>query len=163
MIPSVCYLRRKQQKSFFAKSVLTLLSNKKIFGVSYLGEVSFREYIKANGVQVILGAVVPNPAKSKLEAAVLYRKAMDENNLPYDVFSFEAFLTTGLLIDVMHSIKGPITREKIVEKMEAFYDDKYQGLTSRLTRKTRSLARYVWIETGEGDDWIERKIKNTLN
>lgn len=139
------------------------LTNKKIFGVSYLGEVSFREFIKTHGLQVILGAVVPNPTTSKLEAADLYRKAMNENNLPYDVFSFQAFFSTALLIDVMHRIKEPITREKIVEKMEAFYDDKFEGFTLTFNPKTRSLARYVWIETGEDEDWIERKIKSTLN
>lgn len=139
------------------------LTNKKIFGVSYLGEVSFREFINAHGLQVILGAVVPNPAKSNLESAVLYRKAMDENNLPYDVFSFQAFFATSLLLDVMHRIKGPITREKIVGKLESFYDDKFEGFTLTFNPATRSLARYVWIETGGDEDWIERKIKNTLN
>jgi ABC-type branched-subunit amino acid transport system substrate-binding protein len=139
------------------------LTNKKIFGVSYLGEVSFREFINAHGLQVMLGAVVPNPAKSNLESAVLYRKAMDNNNLPYDVFSFQAFFATSLLIDVMHRIRGPITREKIVEKLEALYDDKFEGFTLTFNPKTRSLARYVWIETGPNEDWIERKIKSTLN
>lgn len=139
------------------------LTNKKIFGVSYLGEITFREFIKAHGLQVILGAVVPNPARSNLEAAAVYRKAMDANNLPYDVFSFQSFFATSLLIDVLHRIKGQITREKIIEKLEALYDDKFQGFTLTFNPKTRSIARYVWIETGENEDWIERKIKNTLN
>lgn len=139
------------------------LANKKVFGVSYLGEVSFREFIKSRGLPVILGAVVPNPATSKLEAAANYRKAMDENNLPYDVFSFQAFFATSLLLDVMQRIQGPVTREKIVEKLEAFYDDKFEGFTLTFNPATRSIARYVWIETGENEDWIEKKIKSTLD
>ena len=87
---------------------------------------------------------------------------MDENNLPYDVFSLEAFLTTSLLVDVMKRIKGPITREKIAKKLESFYDDKFQGLTLTFNPNTRSLARYVWIETADNENWIERKIKNIL-
>lgn len=152
----------KTTEELFRQSGVDTLSNKKLFGISFLGEVSFREYIKAHGLQVLLGAAVPNPATSNLEAAVLYRKAMDNNNLPYDVFSFESFLTTSLLIDVMKHIKGPITREKIIEKLEAFYDDKFQGLTLTYNPKTRSLARYVWIETVDNENWIEKKIKNVL-
>lgn len=153
----------KSTEELFRQVGIDSLTNKKIFGVSYLGEVSFREFIKSNGVQVILGAVVPNPAKSNLEIAAEYRKAMDENKLPYDVFSFLAYVCTSILIDVMHRIQGPITREKIVEKMEAYYDDKFQGLTLTFNPQTRSLARYVWIETNDNEDWIERKIKTTLN
>ncbi len=152
----------KATEELFRQTGIDSLSNKKLFGISFLGEVSFREFIKSRGLQVMLGAAVPNPAKSNLEAAQLYRKAMDENNLPYDVFSLEAFITTSLLMSVMKNIKGPITREKIVEKLEAFYLDKFQGLTLTFNPKTRSLARYVWIETAENENWIERKIKNVL-
>lgn len=152
----------KATEELFRQIGIDTLSNKKLFGISFLGEVSFREFIKTRGLQVLLGAAVPNPATSNLEAAVLYRKAMDENKLPYDVFSLEAFITTSLLMDVMQRIKGPITREKIVEKLEAFYNDKFQGLTLTFNPNTRSLARYVWIETADNEDWIERKIKNVL-
>jgi ABC-type branched-subunit amino acid transport system substrate-binding protein len=152
----------KATEELFRQTGVDSLSNKKLFGISFLGEVSFREYIKAHGLQVLLGAAVPNPATSDLEAAVLYREAMDKNNLPYDAFSLESFLTTSLLIDVMKRIKGPITREKIAEKLEAFYDDKFQGLTLTYNPKTRSLARYVWIETADNENWIEKQIKNIL-
>lgn len=138
------------------------LSNKKIFGISFLGEISFREYVKNHGLHILLGAAVPDPVHSNLEVVINYRKAMDANNLPYDVFSLESFITTSLLISVMERIKGPITREKIVEKLESFYKDKFQGLTLTYNPKTRSLARYVWIEVGENKPWIEREIKNIL-
>jgi ABC-type branched-subunit amino acid transport system substrate-binding protein len=153
----------KSTEELFRQVGIDALTNKKIFGVSYLGEISFREFIKTHGLHVILGAVVPNPAKSTLEIAENYRQAMDNNKRPYDVFSFLAYICTGILIDVMHRINGQVTPEKIVEKMESYYDDKYQGLTLTFNPQTRSLARYVWIETNADEDWIEKKIKNTLS
>lgn len=138
------------------------LSNKKLFGLSFLGEVPFRIFLKQKGLHVLFGAAVPNPKESPLAIAQEYRTAMDAAGLGYDVFSFEAYITTSLLLDTMLQIKAPITGQTIMQQLESLYRATFKGLRLTFNPETRSLARYVWIETGEHDTWIEKKLTHIL-
>jgi branched-chain amino acid transport system substrate-binding protein len=134
------------------------LSNKQLFGISFLGEESFRFFIKNHGLQVLLGAVVPNPAISDLEIIKEYRHAMDQNSHTYDVFSLEAYIATSILIEMMRQIEGPISNEKILEKLESLNNFAFKGLLLSFNPKHRDLSQPVWIETEKDKNWHKYEI-----
>ena len=82
--------------------------------------------------------------------------------MPYDLFSLEAFIATSVLMDMMNRIPSPITREKIVTQLESLDHEKIEGLTLTFNPETRSLARYVWIETEQEEPWIQKKISKNM-
>lgn len=140
---------------------IDFLTNRQLFGISFLAEASFRRFIDKHGVKVLFGAVVPNPKTSDLEIVKEYRAAMDANNYPYDVFSLEAYIATSILIDAMKHITPPITKEKILKKLEQLDNYKFKGLTLTFHPDRRDLAEYIWLESGPDQEWDQKKIKQT--
>ena len=135
------------------------LAGKVLFGISFLGEELIRQFAKRKGITIYWGAVVPNPKISQLEIVKEYRKAMDRNNYTYDVFSLEAYIGTSIFIDMLQKIEGPVTREKVRQKLESLNNYQFKGLTLTFNPETRSLFESVWIETGDDEEWIEKKVK----
>ncbi len=137
---------------------IDFLTNKQLFGISFLGESSFRRFLNKHGLKVLFGAVVPNPQTSDLEIVKEYRAAMDANNYPYDIFSLEAYITTSILVDIMQQIIPPITKEKILQKLEALKEYDFKGLKLTFDPERRDLARYIWLESGDDQEWVQKKI-----
>ncbi len=136
--------------------------NKDLFGISFLGEESFRQFIKKHGIPVTFGAVVPNPRTSKLEIVEEYRTEMQKNTYSYSVFSLEAYIATSILIEALKMIDGPITMESVKAKLESFNDVDIKGLRLTYDQKHHSLAKYVYLETSDEHEWIREEIR-TLN
>ncbi len=134
------------------------LTNKQLFGISFLGEESYRRFMKQTGLQTLFGAVVPNPRTSNLQIVQEYRKEMDKNKHPYDIFSLEAYITTSILLDALKKIEGPITKNKILEQLESLNEYPFKGLTLTFNPQRRDLARSIWIETGDNQDWVRKEI-----
>lgn len=137
---------------------IDFLTNKQLFGISFLGEASFRRFLNKHGLKVLFGAVVPNPRTSNLEIVKEYRAAMDANNYPYDIFSLESYIATSILVDVMQQITPPITKEKILQKLEALKEYDFKGLKLTFDPERRDLARYIWLESGDDQEWVQKKI-----
>ncbi len=137
---------------------IDFLTNKQLFGISFLGEESFRRFIKKHGLNVLFGAVVPNPNTSNLEIVKEYRKEMDALNYPYDIFSLEAYIATSILLDIMKQVEPPITKEKILSKLEQLKDYEFKGLKLTFDPNRRDLARYIWLESGKNQDWVQKRI-----
>ena len=139
------------------------LTNKQLFGISFLGEQPFRRFIKQHGLEVLFGAVVPNPYTSELEIVKNYRTAMDANNHPYDIFSLEAYITTNILADILKKIGKTPTKDNIIKYIETLKNYTFKGLTLTFDPQRRDLAQYVWIETGKNVQWIQQEInKKTI-
>ncbi|MDP3889547.1 MAG: ABC transporter substrate-binding protein [bacterium] len=137
---------------------ITALSSKQLFGISFLGEATFRQFLKEVNLHLIFGAVVPSPYVSEREIVKQYREAIKRNNKFYDIFSLEAYIATSLLIHVLHEIKLPYTNDKILAYLENIKDFNFKGIPLSFNPEQRSLARTVWIETGETTLWIESKV-----
>lgn len=137
---------------------IATLSSKQLFGISFLGEESFRLFIKNLGIKVLFGAVVPNPAISELEIVQEYRRAMDNNNTPYDVFSLEAYIATTVLVDIMKKLDDPITNEKILHKLESLDHYQLKGLTLTFNAQSRDLSQPVWLETEKNKPWSQGAV-----
>src|SRR5690606_33543753 len=70
------------------------LTNTQLFGISFVGELSLRRFSNRLGIDLMLASPVPNPATFNEAIGHSYRQAMDRNKNSYDVFSFEAFITS---------------------------------------------------------------------
>lgn len=139
---------------------IDFLTNKQLFGISFLGEESFRRYVKKHGLNVLFGAVVPNPKTSDLQIVKEYRAEMDKNGDPYDVFSLEGYIATSILLDAIKHIEPPVTKDKILKKLESYKEYKFKGLTLTFNPQRRDLARYIWLESGENKEWVQKDIKS---
>lgn len=138
---------------------IDFLTNKQLFGISFLGEASFRRFIAKHGLKVLFGAVVPNPHTSNLEIVKEYRAAMDKEGYPYDIFSLEAYIATSLFLDVMKKISPPITKEKILHALEQLTEYNFKGLTLTFDPEHRDLARHIWLESGDDQEWVQKEIE----
>jgi ABC-type branched-subunit amino acid transport system substrate-binding protein len=137
---------------------IDVLANKKLFGISPLAEEAFRTFIKQHGINVLFCSVTPNPKISNLPIVQEYRRAMDYNNLDYNIFSLESYIGTSLLIEVLKQMKEPITKESILKELESLQNYSFKGLILTFNPQLRSLASSIWIETGPDKPWIEKKI-----
>ncbi len=140
---------------------IEFLTNKELFGISFLGEESFRKFLKKYGLNVLFGAVVPNPNTSDLPIVQEYRKTMDAYEYPYDIFSLEAYIGTSILLDIMKQITPPITKEKILDKLEHLNNYNFKGLHLTFDPKRRDLAQYIWLESGDNSEWLKKEIDKT--
>jgi len=135
--------------------------NKQFFGLSFLGTVSFRQFVQQYNIPVVFGSTVPNPNTSQLAIVQEYREAMQKNNRSYyDVFSLQAYMATALLMDILQKIDPPFTQEKIVKQLEAVKNYNFKGITLNFNPRSRSLMQEVWIETGQDIEWKNNKIKS---
>lgn len=134
------------------------LTNKVLFGPSFLGEDSIRAFAKRQGLSILFSAVIPSPYKSDSDLVQEYRKQMDIHKYKYDTFSLEAYITTSILIDVLQHIQEQPTRENIKKHLESLKDYDFRGINLSFNPERRSLSTKVWIETGTNDPWIEKNI-----
>jgi len=145
-------------KEFFRKVGIEQLINKKIFGISFIADDSFRSFAIEQGLKIVLAQVVPNPRTSNLEIAKEFRSFMDKHNLSYNVYSLESYICTSLYLEALKSVKDIATRKQILAYFEAFKAFQYKGLTMTFNPKTRDLGQSVWLEIDE-NNWKEYKIK----
>ncbi len=132
------------------------LVNKYLLGITFLSD-SFRYFLGERGLNFIISRVVPNPLTSTLEIAREYRAHMKkyapESTLAVD--SFEAYINACLLIHVMETMTGEITKDKIISAFENMKNYQFKGLTLNFDPITRELATntIVWVDTGK--EWLE--------
>lgn len=142
------------------------LSNKVLFGPSFLAEDTIRLFAARRGIPIIFSAVVPSPFKSQSLLVQEYRKQMSTYRYKLDTFSLEGYLGASILIDTLSHLKDP-TPANIKNYLESLKDYDLKGLKLSFNPDRRSLGTKVWIETGETNDWIEfdlaelnKKLKN---
>ena len=123
-------------------------------GISFLTDV-FRTFLKGRGLSIIMARVMPNPEDTSYEIVRDYQKALKGSSIEsfISVDSLEGYINASVLIDALKSIKGPVTQEALIEKIEGLKDYPYKGLTLNFNPETRELLSDVWIDTGVGP-WI---------
>ena len=136
------------------------LAGVKLFGVSFLGEDTFRYFTTSVGLSVIYGAVVPNPHTSDLPIVKEYRAAMDVLQTRYNNFSLEAYICGAILSHVLTTIPKPITKEKVLKALEALDHQTIKGIPLTFNPNTRTISSNVWIEINKTDEWIQKEIEN---
>lgn len=149
-------------KEFIRQLDTETISNKIFFGSFLLGDASFKEFSKRKGFHVLLGARVPNPATSQLPIVQEYRQMMDKYNHTYDVFSLESYIGTRLTIELLKTIEGDITQEKLRAAVEGVNNYEFGGFNYTFNPATRCLGRYIWLTTQDNEEWMQRDIIENL-
>ena len=135
-------------------------SGKTLLGVSVY-EDAFEQFLKDKGLAFILIRMVPDPQESDLEIAKEYRDAADAAGLSYDKVSFEQYINVSILFDMLKRIKGPITKEKIIEVAQNTKDYSFKGLTLDFNPESRELSPVLWMDSGYGE-WIEKSTRDEM-
>lgn len=134
-------------KAFIRQLDITPLIGKKLFGISFLGESFFRDFLNNHGLEFMFSQVVPDPQTSELEIVKEYRAEMDRVKHGYDPSSLEAFIGMSLLIDIMKKTE-PNTSQELLKNLESIHDYNFKGIELTFNPQTRDLAKYVWLEVG---------------
>lgn len=135
-------------------------TGKNLLGISVY-EDAFERFLKDKGLTFTLVRMVPDPQTSNLPIAKEYRAWADQLNMIYDKVSFEQFINATILFEILRTIKGPITNEKIIEKAEQMKNYPFKGLVLNFNPETRELSGNLWLDTGKGE-WIVRGVKEEL-
>jgi len=137
---------------------LSALANTKIFAFSSLGTSSFKYFAKRNGLDTMIACVVPNPRTSQLPIAQEYRNICDKVKSHYDVFSFEAYVETSVLVDALSKIEAPYTKEKLRAVLESYKNYDFKGLNLTFIPETHTLMNKVWLYNGDDQEWVEKDV-----
>ena len=127
----------------------TIKNIKNVLGVSDHAGEEFKSFIGRIGVNYVFTQAVPDTNNNNLEIIKKYRKESKENGYIPNIFSLEAYIDTEIFVDVLKKIKGKITKEKIIQKLEGIKNYDFAGLKLNFDSKTRSLAKDIWIDTGK--------------
>lgn len=142
---------------------VNVLTSMRMFGLSTLVDGTFDKLVQNLGLRCIFSRVVPDPTSSSLSIAKEYRNVFNEAGLIFGDFSFEAFIGTSLLVEVMRSIKGPLTMQTVRAAFEAMKQYPFKGFELSFDPQSRSLARDVWLDLGDGKiekiSWPERLFR----
>lgn len=142
---------------FIRQVGIETIFSKKLFGISFLADHTFRKFLEDRGISMLFSSVVPNPKTNDLEIVKEFRALMDINNYPYDIFSLEAYIGTSLYLEALKSIKDNVTAEKIMQYFESYKNFTFKGLAMTFDPNSRGLSQNVWLETSS-DQWKEVKF-----
>ncbi len=127
-------------------------AGKNLLGLSVY-EDAFERFLKDKGLTFTLIRMVPDPQTSSLPIAREYRAWADKQSVSYDKVSFEQFINANILFEILRTIEGPVTNEKIIEKAERMKSYPFKGLVLDFNPETRELSGNLWLDRGEGE-WI---------
>lgn len=142
-------------QEFMRQCDLSFLHNKTLFGLSTLGSIAFKNFVNKKGIYFYYSSRVPDPTHSMLPIAKEYRLLMDRDYYVYDNASFEAYIGTKFLLDIMKNMKDPINKYTLITEMEKIINKDFEGLTLTYKPTDRSFNLSVWLEDPDEDKWIE--------
>ncbi len=130
------------------------VANKILIGNSIMA--SFQDFMSKKGINFIASRVITNPRSDELEIVREYKEELKKQGLAGAISSesFEGYLNASLLVEAMKKIKGPITKEKIIEETEKMQNYNFKGFTLNFDLETRSFSKDIWIDEGTGEPWI---------
>lgn len=143
----------KAAQEFIRQIGINTVANTKLFGISFAGELTIKRFAKRHGLDILFASVVPNPRTSQLPIVQYYRRAFEGINVDFDGYSLEAFIGTRLFIEMIESLKGTITPQRVIEKLESYRRFDFHGLSLNFNPKDRSLSEHIWLETRPENEW----------
>lgn len=147
---------------FIRQIGLESILDKKLFGVSDLGNPIAKKFFEDKGIHITVSNIVPNPINSKIEIAKEccedYKKI---DNVEPDVAVLLGYLCTRLTAYVLRKIEGDITHEKIRKVIEGIKNYDFKGLTLNFNPKNNQLNNKLWLDddASREDKWTEFTIQ----
>lgn len=147
-------------KEFIFQVGVHNLTDKRFYGVSSLGSASFREFYQSKGLRFIVTSPVPNPETSELQIVQEFRKEAVKNNVPLSPQALQAYISGSMFVEGVRMIKGPVTHESILKSFESMKNYDFKGLKLSFNKATRELSSTIWLDTGEGQEWMPLIIEH---
>lgn len=130
------------------------LVEKQLFGMSDMGEASVQDYVKSKGLALAHSSVWPSPRESDLPMVKEFRTFAKNNNLEVSNSSLEAYVDAQIFFYLLKQIEGPITKENIIKAAENTKNVDFKGFKLNFNPQTRVLENSLWINPGDGSEWI---------
>ena len=123
------------------------VSNMSLIAISYASN-SFQEFLQSINLKLIRTHLVP-PLDSDILIVKEYHQSLkqDRFNMGPSDESLEGYINLSLLSYIMESIDPPITKDKIIERINAIQPFNYKGLPLQFNPMTRELYNEIWIES----------------
>jgi len=149
-------------REFFRQAEIAKIQQKKLFGISDLSEKDFLDFIKVRDLHFIISSVVPSPEKSSLQIVKDFRKDVENSKgvLKVESFCLEGYLAASLFIRILKKVEPPLTSAKVMEEIEKLKDYDFGGINLTFYPEIRGLLKTVWLNMGDGGDWIAKSIEN---
>jgi ABC-type branched-subunit amino acid transport system substrate-binding protein len=136
---------------------ISSLIGKHLFAISSAGDNRSMQIYKSRGLDMHVSRLVPNPETSQLKIVQEYRDHLRRYGYIPNQFSLEAYIVASITIDILSRIKGKITIDKINNILKKYKNTQFKGLTLTYNPDNRSLANYLWIDTGSAE-WVKQSI-----
>jgi len=110
--------------------------------------VSQKTLFRARGITMITSSTVPDPNKSKLQIAEIFRSDAREAfpTKQLTTFMLEGYINALLLVEVLKRIKGELTIRSLIEKLESIKNVSLKGIPLEFGKKEpRTLSNKVWL------------------
>jgi ABC-type branched-subunit amino acid transport system substrate-binding protein len=133
-------------------------AKKNLLGWSILISQMFQNFVRVRGLRIVLSSVVPNPLESELPIVKEYRQYADVKGVIKDGESLEGFINASIVVQALKEIKGPFTRQKLIEKIESFRNYDLGGITLNFDHLSRQLSSSVWLNTGK-KEWERFEVQ----
>lgn len=140
--------------------------NVSLFGISFLSEPAFKDFLLDQGITVVFAQVVPNPHTSTLPIIQDYRKIADQKGYQYNVYSLEAYITTNIFIEGINNVKKAkekVTGNSILHALKKFNNVQFKGFNLNYDPEYLSLNRYVWLDNGKDKEWQKIDVNSLEN
>jgi len=130
------------------------LSNTILMSLSVLPNI-FRNFLNSHGLNLLISRIVPMPSQENSMPIVQEYIKNSKKYSPGSLFSstgLEGYINASLLVDVLNTIEGMVTKEKIIQKFESIKNYNFKGLELNFDPQTHELSK-------NKDIWIDAKTK----
>jgi branched-chain amino acid transport system substrate-binding protein len=92
---------------------------------------------------VLISQVMPNPKKSTAKLAREYRQLAESARLPLSYAGMEGYVAVRVLLETLHRVKAPITRDKVFAALDDLGRVDLGGFTIQYSKNSRSGSKFV--------------------
>jgi ABC-type branched-subunit amino acid transport system substrate-binding protein len=127
------------------------IENISTFSLSFSFDEVLELYFKRRGIPITFSQTVPEVSNSSSIPIVReFCQVCHRLRQESDVHSFKSFLEVKVLADACAHMEEPLTRQKLMEKLEAYRHYDYKGIDLDFNPKTRSLSEKLWLRLFDG-------------
>ncbi|MEX0848969.1 MAG: ABC transporter substrate-binding protein [Candidatus Dependentiae bacterium] len=145
--------------SFIKELGTNFLSQRRLLGISDMGEAEVQDFVKSKGLTFTHSSVWPSPRKSDLPLMKEFRTFAKNNNLEVSNSSLEAYVDAQIFFYLLKQIDGPINKENIIKAAENTKNVDFKGFKLNFNPQTRVLENSLWINPGDGSEWISIQVE----
>ena len=134
-----------------------LIGKTLIGGSTFLNVDSFKKNLRQKGFAMAIPSLVPDPKTSELPVVKDFRSFAQTNHIEVEPIALQTYISARMFVEIIKKIKGPVTKQKIIEVAEQFKGFDLGGIPLTFDPQTRRLINTLWIDSGK-EQWQEKSI-----